>query len=48
MKKQIIVILEVEGDDSDITSDDIEHDLRMGEDQIGYYIDYTIKNIEII
>ena len=47
MKKQITVVLEVKGDDSDLNPDKIEHDLRMGEDQIGWYYDYSIKKIDV-
>lgn len=47
MKKQITIILEVKDDDSDLAQDEIEKDIRMGEDQIGFYHEYIIKKIDI-
>lgn len=47
MKKQIIVVLECKDSDSDLTVDEIEKDLHMGEDQIGFYHDYIIKKIDV-
>jgi len=43
----IIVKLELSSLD-DLTSEEIEKDLRMAEAQIGWNYDYVIKSIEVI
>ncbi len=30
-----------------LTAEEIEHDLRLGEDQIGWDYDYLIKSVEV-
>ena len=42
----IIVNLEVSSQ-YDLTSEEIEKDLRMAEDQIGWNYDYVIKSVEV-
>ena len=32
----------------DLTAEDIEKDLRMAEDQIGWNYDYTIKSVKLM
>lgn len=42
----IIVKLELSSP-YDLTSEEIEKDLRMAEDQIGWNYDYVIKSVEV-
>lgn len=42
------VILELELDNQrELSPEEIEKDLRMAEDQIGWYYDYVIKSVEV-
>ena len=43
----IIVTLELSSP-YDLTAEEIEKDLRMDEDQIGWNYDYVIKSVEVI
>lgn len=43
---KIIVILELDKPD-DLDAEKIEKDLRMNEDQIGWYYDYKIVSVDV-
>lgn len=42
------IIIELEPDNPyELTPEEIEKDIRMGEEQIGWNYDYKIKNVEV-
>ena len=41
------IIVELISTNPDLTAEEIEADLRVGESQIGWYYDYKIKSIEV-
>lgn len=44
-----MIVIELELDNPyDLTDDEIEEDIRMSEDQIGWNYDYKIKTVKII
>lgn len=44
----MIISVELELESTyDLTAEDIENDLRMAEDQIGWNYDYTVKSVKL-